>query len=433
MAKLCAATAMFLLAFWVGPVKAQPPLVPQVSRQSDVQARLYLPEPARWVEIGSRPVASIRKETAFDLAFASDHLPVLASVAPDLRTVELRKWDGRAWTNLADLPRDGDFIRGLKMASSSAGDIILAVSWGSIEGSGRLQVVRLADTRVVSLDSFSAPDGEDGYAVAFDGRNALVATASSGLVSVKRWDGTDFARLGQDVDRTVSNFFSEKPVGLAVTDDGTIVVAHSFLRGSNRGISTKYWTGLRWAPLGEDIPVQSLHGLGGGDGGAPLVAFNNGAGFEVSRWNGSVWSAATQPCEVRGRDANFGRPSLTIGRSKLLVGPLAPGIGRQLGLAPGIGRPSVTRALSQPIVVCGIGSPNGARSLFARALVPSFGWTQLGTGSINDWIPPADDRDLFVVARADGRGRLWVGWTVKAEGGPRVMVSTLVPLDGASP
>jgi hypothetical protein len=410
MAKLHVAAVTLLLVFGLDQAEAQIQVRPQA------QDLFYRRSPERWAEVGSRPQDPVARGRLFDFAFAPDGLPVLASIGDG--TVHLKKWDGRAWTRLTAIPHDlNTFPVAVKMASSRGGDIVVAVLSSTTRGSPFMRVFRLDGSELSNLGGGErAPDDFNGYAVAFDGPSPVYASQADGFVEVSRWSGTEWVQLGGRVNpRPIMSSDVQAP-SLAVTADGRIVVAYASDVGRSSAISVRYWTGSRWVALRVGIPSPSgFPSLGGGNGGAPVMAFLNGRIPEVSNWNGSAWSVARRPCEPPSLGTNFGLPSLTV-----------------LAAARGTGSLSL---LDQRMIVCGTDTVRslGGRALVARIFVPRSGWTPLGTGPINGAIPLADRFDFAFVAHADSRGRPWVAWTTNGQDGPNIIVSTLVPADAPNP
>ncbi len=408
MARPYTVAATLLLVFFLGQAQAQVQVADLVYRRS----------PERWVAVGSSAASPVDTGDHFDFALGPDLLPILATAyGPRL---SLKKWDGRAWTSLTDLRVVGEAAMAIRMASNPSGDIVVAVYSISLDGinTQHFHVYRLVGSELVELGpGLSIPDGIYGHATAFDGQSPVVALQDDRSVTVHRWNGTDWVRLGGDVNpEPIISSYRESP-SLAVTADGRIVVAYTSGRyTTGRAISVRFWTGFRWAGLGDGLPSPSSYpSLGGGNGGAPVAAFLHGALPEVSHWNGSAWSAPHRPCSPPRRGTNFGQPSLAVLAARRGIGPLL--------------------LLDQHMIVCGIDTrrTGGRRALVARYSVPGSGWTRLGTGSINGGIALAHGNKLAFVAHADWRGRPWVAWTAMGDGPPRIVVSTLVPVDAPNP
>lgn len=391
MAKLYIAGATFLflllLAFCPYEAAAQP--------SSDTASL------DRWVTVpnATLPVASGRK---FDLAFGPDQLPVLAYLDSDTSTLNLKKWDGRAWTSLPGLRFPGEIPTEVRMAYNWAGDIVVGLLSNRIIGGGSsIRVYQLNGSRLGQMGpNFDIP-AVSGYAVTIDARGTVVAWLSGGFVVVRRWGGANWTQLGPNVNQSPNTFEEKQSPALAVTGDGKLVVAYTLSDGEVIGIAAAVWNGIGWAVLGDGVPPPSRAvSLGGENSGAPVVAYLNGSSSQVSRWNGSTWAAIGQPCTPRRLGRVFGAPSLTVRGS-------------------------------QPLVVCGIHSnPDtiiGRRMLVARAWSRLSGWEPFGQGTVNGETPLADDNNLAYVIRSDQRGRPWVAWTAKSSANPDIFVSTLAP------
>jgi hypothetical protein len=352
----------------------------------------------RWVTVGSDATHPIGIGRHFDLAFDVDQRPVLAFL--DSLNLNLKKWDGHAWTSLAGLSFSGETPLQVRTAYNWAGDIVVGISTNNA-----IRVYQLSGSQLNQLGSFPIPQAR--FAVAIDARGPVVASLDGGFVVVRRWDGANWVQLGQNVNQVPNIFVEEQSPALAVTGDGKLVVGYTLPVGQLSGIAAWVWNGTKWTTLGNGIPPPSRSlSLGGENSGAPVVAYLNGSSPRVSRWNGSTWAAIGRPCAPPLLAINFGAPSLVV---------------------PG----------SLPQVVCGIHtSPDtitGRRMLVGRGWSRLFGWEPLGGSSINGEIALADDSTLAYIVRSGPRGQPWVAWTAQGEGGANqnIIVSTLEPPSNA--
>jgi hypothetical protein len=349
----------------------------------------------RWVTVPdvTLPIASGHD---FDLAFGPDQLPVLAHLDSVNSTLNLKKWDGRAWTSLPGLAFTGESPTQVKMAYNWAGDIVVGLWLHTFDGSSSLRVYQLNGSQLRQLGPTFFPQ-LSGYALAIDARGAVVAWLAGGFVVVRRWDGANWAQLGPNVNQSPSIFVERQSPALAVTGDSKLVVAYTV----GTGIAAAVWNGTGWAVLGNGVPPPARAvSLGGENSGAPVAAYLNDSFSEVSRWNGSTWAAIGRPFTLPVLGRAFGAPSLTVRGS-------------------------------QPLVVCGIhSSPDtitGRRMLVAHAWSHLSGWEPLGRGTVNGETALANGDNLAYVIRSDPRGRPWVAWTAQGSADSNIFVSTLAP------
>ncbi|MEO8380713.1 MAG: hypothetical protein ABI779_13700 [Acidobacteriota bacterium] len=349
----------------------------------------------RWAKApaSSPPIASGRN---FDLAFGGDQFPVLAFIDGVNPTLNLKKWDGSAWTNLSGLTFSGQRPLRVQMASNWAGDIVVGLLMSALNGDHSIEVYQLRGAQLRPLGPAFNVRATGGYAVAMDARGPVVASwQGSGFVTVRRWSGVGWGQLGGNVNASPVTFVDRRSPALAVTGDGKLVVAYSAGVGNSFGIVASVWDGAGWTALGSGVaPPATAVNLGGENSGAPVVASSPFS--RVSRWNGVVWQSIGQPCVPTIRHRVFGDSSLTVRGN-------------------------------EPLVVCGIHinaiAVIGRRTLVARTWSRVFGWKPLGLGTINGDTDLADGNYLAYVVRSDPRGRPWVAWTAQSG----IFVSTLVP------
>jgi hypothetical protein len=408
-----AAVAFFAL----DPAQAQ--IGPLQPVQPSIIDEMYRPQPQRWGEVGSPPPENmvnriVAEGEAFDLAIDPGGLPVLAFI-DDFFKLQVRKWDGHEWASLKFEVPVG-FIPWAVRAASSSGNVVIAVRATHLDGfRDATDIFRLDGSKLVRMPDPSDFSRYRSYVLAMDGQNPVFAAREGGSLDVRRWNGSRWDELGGEfvfagLDRT-----DPRNPGLAVTEDGRIVVAYSRRVGNRTVISASSWDGTRWSSFGEDIAFPAVSpSLGAGHGLEAVAAYLNGRNPEVRRRNGSNWSVPERPCTPpRGR-RNFGLPSLAIRR--MLRGTAA------FSLA------------DQPMLACAFGRFNGQeRTLVARIRMPSGSWEELGINSINGPVPLAEGRHFAFVMRADWRGRPWVAWSALGEDGWNVRVSTLFPLNDAKP
>lgn len=357
----------------------------------------------RWAAVpeGAPPVASGHN---FDLAFGADQLPVLAFLESANPTLNVKKWNGSAWTNLTSLTFQSGLPLHVTMASNWTGDVVVGLLVSDSGGGISIRVFLLRGAQLQPLGPAFGIPALTTYAVAIDARGPVVALKNRGFFTVRRWNGVSWTQLGSNVNSDFNTFFDPQSPSLAVTGDGKLVVAYAEPVGDGVGVVAKVWDGSGWTALGTGVPAPAdAVSLGGENSGTPVAAYRSGGSggsSRVSRWNGSTWVGIGQPCVPTILDAAFGIPSLTVRGN-------------------------------QPLVVCGIHvSPNtvtGRRTLLARAWSRLSGWEPVGRGSINGATALADVNLAYVV-RSDPRGRPWVAWMAQSG----VFVSTLVPA-GLSP
>lgn len=370
-------------------------LLPSI--ESDAQAQ---PVPLEWVHVGADAAHPVARADRFDLVFDVDQRPVLVSKGS--HGIDLKRWNGSAWTGLAGLTFVNEFPMEVRAASNWAGAIIVGVAVSEPFGSS-VRVFHVRGSQLVQLGASHRVSELGPFALAYDARGPVVALKSAGFVTVKRWNGAVWTQLGGNVNGSANGFREAQSPALAVTGDGRLVVAYTRLSGDLPSVEAKQWTGTQWLPLGAGPGSPSrAPTLAGMDNGM-LVAASLAAGSQVSAWNGSSWTALPPPCP----------PSAT---GTTLAGP------------------AISVAGSQMRIVCALGGISLLQQrLVARSFALLSGWTPLGGSPINGGIRLARPPSLFYVARAAPSGQLWVAWTaVSGDDGVGVIVSTLTP-GGFSP
>lgn len=351
------------------------------------------PLPLQWTSLGADAAHPVARATHFDLAFGPDQKPVLASVAS--HGVEVRRWTGAAWVSLAMLGFENAFPMDLHSASNWAGDIVVGVRVSEPAGSV-IRVYHLVGSNLVQLGP-SQPLSEAGpFALTYDARGPVLAWAAGGFVTVKRWNGAGWSRLGTTVNDAIVTFRDPSSPAMSVTGNGRLAVAYARMSGDVTRVEVREWTGSGWVALGDGpISPSRSPSLAGMDSGS-TVAASLGAASQVGLWNGSAWIAAPAPCPVSPVGATLAPPAINAGGNQLSV-------------------------------VCALGAPAQQPRLVARRFALLGGWTPIGGASINGSIPLAAPLFLLYVARSAPNGQLWVAWTCTSPGGVGVIVSTTAP------
>ena len=155
----------------------------------------------RWVTVPNTtlPIASGR---VFDLAFGRDQLPVLAHIDPVNHTLHLKKWDGRAWTSVTSLNFPDAIPARVRMAHNWASDIVVGLLCHEMGGTRFLRVYQLNCSQLGQLGPTFFPGLSGGFDVTTDARGAVVACQADGFVTVRRWDGANWAQLGGNLNET---------------------------------------------------------------------------------------------------------------------------------------------------------------------------------------------------------------------------------------
>lgn len=385
MAKQIASLLAILLLAACAPAAAQP----------------AAPAPSQWVHVGSSVANPVETGSDFDLAIGPDQRPVLA--VRGSHSIAVKRWTGTQWAHQAAFVFDQIYPQKIAAAYNWAGDIIVGVRLAEPYYDS-VQIFRLNGPYLTPLGPSQRLHSRGlAFAVAIDAYGPVVALPSDGVIMVRRWNGTQWARIGQPVAPISDALRDSRSLSLAVTGDGRLVVAYARTEGTATAIGASALIRSSWISLGSGLAAPArAPNLGGMASGSPVLAASSGDP-QVRFWDGTSWiSTLVPPC------------------------PSPPG-----GVIPG--PPFLATSENQIRIVCSTRSVaiQGDR-LFARAFTLFNGWVPLGTGSINGTIRLPEPLRTFYVARTAPGGRPWVAWTAATGSGSGpgsvvIIVSTMTP------
>jgi hypothetical protein len=196
--------------------------------------------------------------------------------------VRVYEWNGSSWIK-----------RGLDIAGEAAGDLsgysvsgdgnVVAIGSifndgnGTNSGSVRVYVWNGSSwiKRGVDIDGEAAGD-QSGFSVSMSKNGNVLAIgapfndgggSNSGQARIYAWNGSFWAKRGQDIDGEAVEDASGYSVSL--NDDGSIVAIGAIYNdggGTNAGhVRVYYWTGSSWIQKGQDIDGENA-GDGSGSG-----------------------------------------------------------------------------------------------------------------------------------------------------------------------
>lgn len=173
--------------------------------------------------------------------------------------------------------------------------------------SGKVVVYQLIGSNWTQKGSIlTAGGGWAGYSVDISSDGTIVAyssqvhdpSTSKGTVTVFRWKGSDWERMGIDLDGEPAEKFGQS---VALSSDGTILAASSIESQTNTGVVRIWeWSGTEWVKMDKDIVGSRTYSYTGSqidlsDDGKTIAivsvrggANNNGYAM-VFEWTGSVW------------------------------------------------------------------------------------------------------------------------------------------------
>lgn len=218
------------------------------------------------------------------------------------------KWDGTVWNKLG-LNIDGEagvHQSGYRVSLSGDGNTVAITS--PFDGAGNARIFRWDGTTWNKLGSNIAGEvGGDrfGYAVSIsdDGNTVAIGSAnnnsSTGHTRIYKWDGTNWNKVGLDIDGGAIGDLSGWSVSLS--DDGNTVAVGAPANSSNTGRTKIYsWDGTAWNPVGSNIDGEvagdesgwSVSLSGNGNTVAIGAPYHNGkAGHtRIFEWDGTNWN-----------------------------------------------------------------------------------------------------------------------------------------------
>ena len=189
---------------------------------------------------------------------------------------------------------------------SKDGKTIVVGHYQANSNYGKVVVYQLIGSKWTQKGSqLTAGGGWAGYSVDISSDGTIVAyssklhdtSTSRGTVTVYRWKGSDWEKMGKDLDGEPSEKFGQS---VALSSDGTILAASSNNYDSNRGVVRIWeWSGTEWVKMDNDIVGSKTDGYTGSqidlsdDGKTVAIVsvfgVNNNGYAQVFEWTGSVW------------------------------------------------------------------------------------------------------------------------------------------------
>ena len=267
----------------------------------------------------------------------------------------LYKWDGSSWNQLGsdiDGEAAGDYS-GIALNLSNDGTTV-AIGATDNDGNGN----NSGHTRIYRWDGSSWNklgndiDGEaagdySGHSVSLSNDGSTVAIGAtnndgngnkSGHTRIYKWDGSNWNKLGSDIDGEAAG--DESGVSVSLSSDGSTVAIGAINNdgnGNKSGHTRIYkWDGSNWNQLGSDIDGESANDHSGnwvslsGDGTIIAIgADQDGTGsglpgsVRIYQWNGSAWSQVGSDLDGEAANDNFGHSvSLSNDGSTVAIGGL---------------------------------------------------------------------------------------------------------------
>jgi hypothetical protein len=222
--------------------------------------------------------------------------------------VHVRRWNGTSWEPLgAALSISvGSTSNGCSLMFDGEGRPLVVWDEQSASGGVSVRIRRWNGSTWEPLGTSDVllpqPLGADFIIFAGDGQGQLVAALrefnqGATSVSVWRWDGRTWARLGSSLKVDSARGVSSLRMALDPAGNPFVSWSESDL-GGNLGAYMRHWNGSAWTSI--PMPAQShAVALIVDDTGAPV--FNVGAwdgaalSVQLRRWNGSSWATLGSP------------------------------------------------------------------------------------------------------------------------------------------
>lgn len=218
------------------------------------------------------------------------------------------EWNGLQWEQIGqdiDGENSGEWS-GRGSAISGNGNRVAIGSIYSNNNKGKVRVFEYNGTNWEQIGEnfignsdddrlgFDVSLSYDGNIVSFSAHYNL-SNAYKGLVYVYKWNGTEWEKLGQDLE---GDFFAERMgYNTSLSDDGKRLCIKSVGNGGNFGKTQVFeYNGTEWVQLGSNIDNliagRNISDLSG-DGNSLIVStpdYENKKGIaRVFRWDGSEW------------------------------------------------------------------------------------------------------------------------------------------------
>ena len=264
--------------------------------------------------------------------------------------VRVYRWSGTTWAQLGtDINGEAAYDwSGSSVSLSAAGTTVAigaVLNDGNGENSGQTRIYGWDGTAWEQLgadiDGEAASD-ESGYSVSLSADATTVAIGSrlndgngdeSGHVRVYRWTGTDWARLGADIDG--EGEYDQSGSSISLSADGTTVaIGAPYNNGMAAGHVRVYrWSGLGWSQLGADLDGEAAYDWSGSsvslsaDGhtvaiGAPYNGGNgpNSGQVRIYRWANDVWEQLGDDIDGEAADDHSYAVSLSADGTTVAIG-----------------------------------------------------------------------------------------------------------------
>jgi len=279
--------------------------------------------------------------------------------------VRVYRWNGTAWTRLgADIDGEAAGDGSGSSVSLSADGTTVAIGAphndGNGENSGQTRIYRWDGTAWgqlgADIDGEAAFD-ESGTSISLSADGTSVAIGArlndgngdeSGHVRVFRWTGTDWSRLGGDIDGEAE--YDQSGTSVALSADGTTVAIGAPYNNGLNGVASGHvrvyrWSGTGWSQLGADLEGETAYDWSGSsvslsaDGttvaiGAPYNGGNgpNSGQVRIYRWANGVWEQLGDDIDGEEADDNSYAVSLSAdGRTVAIGAPSNDGNGSSSG------------------------------------------------------------------------------------------------------
>jgi uncharacterized protein YdbL (DUF1318 family) len=194
------------------------------------------------------------------------------------------------------------------------------------------------------LSGYSVSISSDGETVAIGVNQSDANGLDSGHVRIYKWDGSNWVKLGLDIEGEAADNFSG--FNLSLSSDGeTVAIGTPF--NDDAGLVRIYnWGGSNWQQLGSDIEGEAADDRSGfsvslsGDGSTVAIGdpFNKANGIDsghvrIYKWDGSEWVQRGSDIEGGAAD-NYSGYSVSIssdGETVAIGAPLNDGNGLDSG------------------------------------------------------------------------------------------------------
>ena len=291
--------------------------------------RIYSWDGTNWSKVGN----DIDGEAAGDLSGLSvsidsdgSHVAIGAyandGTGSDAGHVRIYSWDGTNWSKVGndiDGEAAGDYS-GVSVSIDSDGSHVAIGAYendGTVSNAGHVRIYSWDGTNWSKvgndIDGEAAGD-QSGVSVSIDSDGSHVAIGASanggtgsaaGHVRIYSWDGTNWSKVGNDIDGEAA--YDRSGVSVSIDSDGSHVAIGASANdgtGSNAGHVRIYsWDGTNWSKVGNDIDGEAAGDYSGvsvsidSDGSHVAIgAYANGgtgdaAGHvRIYSWDGTNWS-----------------------------------------------------------------------------------------------------------------------------------------------